>query len=170
MDKILSAKGQLSTEPILVFVPISDVIKEYDYGHFKLIRTKKNIVFHMAGMDMVIPPMMQTLYGQLDWLLDQKDKYDELSEEDKEIYDSVFSATMAILMNPTICFCDDAYWTDIAVYIVKKQNELFETLINQDLQPEDVEADAAFNEKVEFAEQLKEEAKEYAKEQGKEID
>lgn len=170
MDKILSAKGQLSIEPTLVFVPIADVIKEYDYGHFKLIRTKKNIVFHMAGMDMVIPPMMQTLYGQLNWLLDQKDNLMLLNDEQKEIYDALFGATMAILQASGIAFSNEEYYIDIATYITSKQNELFEKLLNEDLQPEDPVADEEFNRTVEFAEQLKEEAKEYAKEQGQEVD
>lgn len=170
IDKLLSLKGQYDVEPTLVHVPINSIIKTYDYGHFKLYRTDKGIVFYMAGMYQLIPPMMQTLYGQLDFMLDQKDKYVSLSDEEKDIYDTVFGATMAVLMNPTICFSNEDYWIDLATYITSKQNELFEKLLNQDLQPEDAAADAEFNEKVEFVEKLKEDAKEYAKEQGKEVD
>lgn len=170
IDKLLSLKGQYDVEPTLVHVPINSIINTYDYGHFKLYRTDKGIVFHMAGMYQLIPPMMQTLYGQLDFLLDQKDKYVSLSDEEKDIYDTVFGATMAILMNPTICFSNDDYWIDLATYITSKQNELFEKLLNEDLQPEDTVADAEFNDRVEFVEKLKEDAKEYAKEQGKEVD
>lgn len=163
IDKLLSLKGQYDVEPTLVHVPITSIIKTYDYGHFRLYRTDKGIVFHMAGMYQFIPPMMQTLYGQLDFLLDQKDKYVSLSDEEKDIYDTVFGATMAILMNPTICFSNEDYWIDIATYITSKQNELFEKLLNEDLQPEDALADAEFNDRVEFVEKLKEDAKEYAK-------
>lgn len=163
IDKLLSLKGQYDVEPTLVHVPITSIIKTYDYGHFKLYRTDKGIVFHMAGMYQLIPPMMQTLYGQLDFLLDQKDKYVSLSDEEKDIYDTVFGATMAILMNPNIAFSDEEYYIDIATYITSKQNELFEKLLNEDLHPEDPVADEEFNRTVEFAEQLKEDAKEYAK-------
>lgn len=163
IDRLLSLKGQYDVEPTLVHVPISSIIKTYDYGHFKLYRTEKGIVFHIAGMYQLIPPMMQTLYGQLEWLLDQKDNLLLLNEEQREMYDAIFGATMVILMNPSICFSDDEYYIDIATYITSKQNELFEKLLNEDLQPEDVVADTEFNKTVEFAEQLKEEAEEYAK-------
>lgn len=163
IDRLLSLKGQYDVEPTLINVPITSIIKTYDYGHFRLYRTEKGIVFHMAGMYQLIPPMMQTLYGQLDFLLDQKDKYVSLSDEEKDIYDTVFGATMAILMNPTTCFSNDGYWIDLATYVTSKQNELFEKLLNEDLHPEDPVADEEFNRTVGFAEQLKEEAKEYAK-------
>lgn len=161
--KIVDLKSQLDIEPTLVHVPIESIIKEYDFGHFKLYRTMKGIVFHMAGMNQVIPPMMQTLYGQLDWLLNQKDSYDKLSEEDKEMYDAVFGGTMSILMNPTICFCNDKYWTDIALYVTSKQNELFEEMLNTPLMSEDVEADAKFNQDIAFVEDLKESIQESIK-------
>lgn len=170
IDRLLSLKGQYDVEPTLVHVPISSIIKTYDYGHFRLYRTREGIVFHMAGMYQLIPPMMQTLYGQLDWILNRKDNQILLSDEDKELYDSVFDATMTILMAPSISFIKDEYYIDLATYITQKQNELFDKLLSQDLQPEDATADAEFNKTIEFAEQLREEANEYAKEQGKTVD
>lgn len=163
IDKLLSLKGQYDIEPTLVHVPITSIINTYDYGHFRLYRTEKGIVFHMAGMYQLIPPMMQTLYGQIEWLLDQKDNLLLLNEQQREMYDAIFGATMVILMNPGICFSNEEYYIDIATYITSKQNALFEKLLNKDLQPEDAVADAEFNKTVEFAEQLKEEAEEYAK-------
>lgn len=164
IDELLSLKGQYDVEPTLVHVSVTSVIKTYDFDHFRLYRTDKGIVFHMAGMYQLIPPMMQTLYGQLNFILDQKDKYVALSDEEKAIYDTVFGATMAILMNPTLCFSNEDYWIDLATYITSKQNELFESLLNKPLQPEDPIADAEFNEKVDFIEGLKEELKEKANE------
>lgn len=163
IDKLMSLKGQYDIEPTLVHVPVASVIETYDYGHFKLYRTEKGIVFHMAGMYQLIPPMMQTLYGQLEWLLEQKNNLLLLNEQNKEIYDAIFGATMVILMTPCMCFSDEEYYIDIATYITSKQNELFEKLLNKDLQPEEIVADTEFNKTIEFAEQLREEAEEYAK-------
>lgn len=163
IGRLLSLKGQYDVEPTLVHVPITSIIKTYDYGHFRLYRTEKGIVFHMSGIYQLIPPMAQTLYGQLNWLLDQKDNLPLLNDEQKEIYDALFGATTAILMAPGVAFSNDEYYIGLATYITQKQNELFEKLLNQDLQPEDAAADAEFNEKVEFVEKLKEDAKEYAK-------
>lgn len=159
IDELLSLKGQYDVEPTLVHVPVTSVIKTYDFDHFRLYRTDKGIVFHMAGMYQLIPPMMQTLYGQLEFILDQKDKYVALSDEEKDIYELVFSGVMTILQTPTICFSNESYWLDIATYITSKQNKLFESLLNRPLQPEDPLADAEFNEKVFFVEGLKEELK-----------
>lgn len=169
IDKLLSLKGQYDIEPTIVHVPVESVIREHNFGHFKLIRTKKGIIFHIAGMDMLISPMCQTLYGQLNWLLETKDNLTELNEEETEIYDLVFNATMAILMNPVVCFSNEKYYMDIATEITKRQNVLFESLLNQELKDEDPIADEEFNRTVEFSEQLKKEAEEYKKEGADEL-
>lgn len=164
IDELLSLKGQYDVEPTLVHVPVTSVIKTYDFNHFRLYRTDKGIVFHMGGMYQLIPPMMQTLYGQLNFILDQKDKYVALSDEEKAIYELVFGGVMTILQTPTICFSNESYWFDIATYITSKQNELFKSMLDEPLQPEDPIADAEFNEKVAFIEELKQELKEKADE------
>lgn len=156
IDDLLSLKGQLSIEPTLVHIPLVNVIKEYDFEHFKIIKTLNGIVFKMTGYEQIIRPTCRTLYGQLDYLLGLKDRYDTLTLEEKDIYDTLFQATATILMNPAICFTDDDYWIDIVTFITKRQNELFEKLLNTPLQPEDAEKDDKFMEEVKDLEDFKE--------------
>lgn len=156
IDDLLSLKGQLSIEPTLVHIPLVNVIKEYDFEHFKIIKTLNGIVFKMTGYEQIIRPTCRTLYGQLDYLLGLKDRYDTLTLEEKDIYDTLFQATATILMNPAICFTDDDYWIDIVTFITKRQNELFEKLLSTPLQPEDAERDDKFMEEVKDLEDFKE--------------
>lgn len=156
IDDLLSLKGQLSIEPTLVHIPLVNVIKEYDFEHFKIIKTLNGIVFKMTGYEQIIRPTCRTLYGQLDYLLGLKDRYDTLTLEEKDIYDTLFQATATILMNPAICFTDDDYWIDIVTFITKRQNELFEKLLSTPLQPEDSERDDKFMEEVKDLEDFKE--------------
>lgn len=156
IDDLLSLKGQLSIEPTLVHIPLVNVIKEYDFEHFKIIKTLNGIVFKMTGYEQIIRPTCRTLYGQLDSLLGLKDRYDTLTLEEKDIYDTLFQATATILMNPAICFRDDDYWIDIVTFITKRQNELFEKLLSTPLQPEDAEKDDKFMEEVKDLEDFKE--------------
>lgn len=156
IDDLLSLKGQLSIEPTLVHIPLVNVIKEYDFEHFKIIKTLNGIVFKMTGYEQIIRPTCLTLYGQLDYLLGLKDRYDTLTLEEKDIYDTLFQATATILMNPAICFTDDDYWIDIVTFITKRQNELFEKLLSTPLQPEDAEKDDKFMEEVKDLEDFKE--------------
>lgn len=167
IDDLLSLKGQLSIEPTLVHIPLVNVIKEYDFEHFKIIKTLNGIVFKMTGYEQIIRPTCRTLYGQLDYLLGLKDRYDTLTLEEKDIYDTLFQATATILMNPAICFTDDDYWIDIVTFITKRQNELFEKLLSTPLQLEDAEKDDKFMEEVKDLEDFKESVTKSIEENGK---
>lgn len=159
IDELISTQKQLDIEPTLVHIPIKNVIKEYDYGHFKIIDTKSGIVFSTTGFNMIVRPIQQSLYGQIKALLIWKDQYDTFNEEQKANYDDVFFRTTLILLNPIICFSNDDYWIEQSKYLAEKQNEFFEKLANEPLQDEDMVSDDEFMEKVKFTEELKEEAK-----------
>lgn len=155
IDKMLSLKGQLSTDAVEIYVPLSELTKEYDYGSFKFIKTTKGIIFKMYGYQSYIKPIQQTLFGQINYLLDCKDRYEELTESDKDIYNALFAGTIAILMFPSICFCKDETWMPVSLKIMEEQKKLFE-LMDKELLPEEPEKDEKFNKEVADAEQLKE--------------
>lgn len=155
MEDVLSIKGQLDVEPTRIFVREEDLIEEWDCGSFKLSRFTTGIAFHMMGYDFFVNPTCQTLYGQLDFLFKSKGKYNALTQEQKEIHDALFSATMDIILTPPMCFCDDSYYIDIATYIMKRRNQLFKELDERPLAPETI-ADEQFMSNVDLGEQLKE--------------
>lgn len=158
INDIISIKGQLDIKPTLVYLQIDDIVKEYDFGHFKLILMKNCIVVKVAGFEMVVYPMQQTLYGQLKFIINTHENNSELSDEEKDAFSVFFNATMSIIMTPLICFCDDKFWLDIATYIAKKQNEFFIEKLETPLQDETPEEDTEFNNVVSAIEDFKKEA------------
>lgn len=158
INDIISIKGQLDIKPTLVYLQIDDIVKEYDFGHFKLILMKNCIVVKVAGFEMVVHPMQKTLYKQLQYIINTHENNSELSDEEKDAFSVFFNATMSIIMTPLICFCDDNFWLDIATYIAKKQNDFFTEKLETPLQDETPEEDTEFNNVVSAIEDFKKEA------------
>lgn len=163
MDEIISLKGQYDVVPTRIFVREEDLLEEYDYGSFKLSRFTTGIAFHMIGYDFFVKPSCQTLYKQLDSLFESKGEYNALTQEQKDFYDVLFNATMDIIMTPPMCFCNETYYIDIATYICKRRNQLFEELGDTKLLPE-TEEDDKFMEEVQRMEKLKDSVDKYVEE------
>lgn len=159
IKKLINTQKQLDIEPTLVHIPVSSVIKTYDYGHFKIDDTKDGIIFSSTGYKMIVRPIQQSLYGQLKALLIWKEQYDTFNEEQKNNYDDIFFRTTTILLNPLLAFADDDFWLSLSKWLAEKQNSLFEKLLNEPLKDEDAIADDAFMENVKVGEELKDEAK-----------
>lgn len=156
VQDIISLQKQMDIEPTLVHIPVSSAMKEYDFGHFKIIDTNYGIIFQTNGYKVIVNAWITSLYGQLKALMYYKDQYDKLSEQEQDNYEALLGGTTLILMNPLVCFTDDDYWINQATEIAKKQNELFQSLLNTPLQPEDTVADEEFKDQMEFWENLKE--------------
>ena len=158
INKLISTQKQIDIEPTLVHIPVSNVIKTYDYGHFKIEDTKDGIIFSSTGYKMIVRPIQQSLYGQLKALLVWKEEYETFSDEQKENYDNIFFRTTTILLNPLLAFTDDDFWMSLSQWLAEKQNDLFAKLLNEPLKDEDMVADDAFMENVKLTEDLKDEA------------
>lgn len=155
MDEIISLKGQYDVVPTRIFVREEDLLEEYDYGSFKLSRFTTGIAFHMIGYDFFVKPSCQTLYKHLDSLFESKGEYNAFTQEQKDLYDVLFNATIDIILTLPMCFCNETYYIDIATYICKRRNQLFKELEERDLSPETL-ADEQFMDKIDLGEQLKE--------------
>lgn len=155
---LLSYKGQSMIEPTEVHVETKDVIKDYDFNSYHFIRCKQCIIFKTGGFKVVVTPFLKSLYGHLTTLLDYKDKCETLTEDEVKVYDMLLSMAVVVLELPMIAFSSDKFMTDVCTYIVQKENELFDKLLNEPLHKEteaDYEANAKFEEDVKFAEELK---------------
>lgn len=166
INDILSLKGQMDIEPTLIHIPVSSIEHyengdnvECDFGHFKLTRTKKGIILSINGYKIIISPWIKSLYEQFDMFIRYKKDYESLSEQEKTNYDCLLSATMAIMMFPLTCFSDDEFWIDAATEITRRQNELFEKLLESPLQEDDETDFENFKTEVEFAESIREDLK-----------
>lgn len=162
LNEILSIKSQLDIEPTIVHIPVSSIDKKengenkvYDFGHFNWIKTKSEIIVSILGYKQIIKPYTNTLYGQMLYLMTMIDKKDELSEEEVNNLDLLVNATMTILLAPSTCFSKDSYWIDLATYITKLQNDMYEELMETPLSEEDEEANEKFRQEIEMAEDIK---------------
>lgn len=161
LNKLIDVQKHIDIEPTLVHIPVSRIIKTYDYGHFKIEYTKDGIIFSSTGYKMIVRPIQQSLYGQLQALLVWKDRFETLNDEEKAVYDDLFFRTTAILLNPMLVFSDDDFWMSMSKWIVERQNALFEKLLNEPLKDEDIAADDAFMTNIALTEELKKEAKKF---------
>ena len=160
LDRVVSLKGQLSVEPAIVFVSADSVVKEYDFEHFKLIRTKNEIIYKSNGYKLIVKPWLSSLYGQLDMLLNYKEKESVLTEEEKLLYTDLFNASMLILQIPLVAFTDDEFMFEMATSYIKYLNAMAEKSVElKEETSEDAEKNKKFDEAVILAEKFKEESK-----------
>lgn len=155
IDKLLSLKGQMDVEPMRLCIPEKDVIKEYDNDSIRFVRCKSGILFQTkGGLSVFVSPRMSGLYQHLEVVLDMKDKYDELTEEQKKTYDFLYLATTQILQLGIFATCDDEFFFGIAEDIVKRFQTMTEKALNTELQEETYKENAEFENKTELANQV----------------
>lgn len=155
IDKLLSLKGQMDVEPMRLCIPEKDVIKEYDNDSIRFVRCKSGILFQTkGGFSVFVNPRMSGLYQHLEVVLDMKDKYDELTEEQKKTYDFLYLATTQILQLGIFATCDDEFFFGIAEDIVKRFQTMTEKALNTELQEETYKENAEFENKTELANQV----------------
>lgn len=155
IDKLLSLKGQMDVEPMRLCIPEKDVIKEYDNDSIRFVRCKSGILFQTkGGFSVFVSPRMSGLYQHLEVVLDMKDKYDELTEEQKKTYDFLYLATTQILQLGIFATCDDEFFFGIAEDIVKRFQTMTEKALNTELQEETYKENAEFENKTELANQV----------------
>lgn len=155
IDKLLSLKGQLDVEPMRMYIPEKDVIKEYDNDSIRFVRCKSGILFQAkGGFSVFVSPRMSGLYQHLEVILDMKDKYEELTEDQKKTYDFLYLATTQILQLGIFAACDDEFFFGIAEDIVKRFQTMTEKALNADLQEETHKENAEFESNMELTNQV----------------
>ena len=155
IDKLLSLKGQYDIEPTRLHVPEKDVIKEYDNDNIRIVKCKDCIIWqHKGGFTFVVKPTMRTMYEYLDGMLSMKDKYDELNQDEKNLYDASYFGMSVILQSPMFAVADDEFFVELAMFIGEGIKKVSEKLLNQPLQEETPIENAEFETKMEVANEL----------------
>lgn len=161
IDKLLSLKGQLDVEPTRLYIPEKDVIKEYDNDNIRIVRCKGCIIWqHKGGMSFIVKPSMRALYEYLEGMLSMKDRYDELTNEEKQIYDISYFGMSLIMQVPMFAVVDEEFFVELAEYIGDGIKKVAEKLINQPLQEETPIENAEFETKMEVVNELVNDGKE----------
>ena len=155
VDKLISLKGQMDIEPTRLYVPEKDVIKEYDNDNLRVVRCKDCIIWqHKGGFSFVVKPTMRALYEYIEGMLAMKDKYDELTDDEKQLYDSAYFGLSLILQAPMFAVADDEFFVDLATFIGDGVKKVSEKLLMQPLQDETPIENAEFETKMEVAEEV----------------
>lgn len=145
LDKLMSLKSQYDIIPVIYDVPIESIVKEYDYGAVRIIRTKKFIIYQIkGGMGIIVSPRMVALYEYLDNMLNMKDNYDNLSNEEKDGYDLLYLGINTLFNLPCIAVVDDKFFSSMVLKSIEESKELYERLIKKPLQDETPIDDAKF--------------------------
>lgn len=145
IEKLLSLKGQYDVEPTRVCVEDKDVIKEYDFGSYRIIRCKSCIVYQeKGGFTSVVSPRMTGLYTHLREVLDMKERFKELSDDEKNVYDAIESSTAWIMSVPVFATCSDELFFGIASDVIGRFSEFVDSSMGEPLKDEEADKDADF--------------------------
>ena len=161
IDKLLSLKGQYDVEPTRLYVPEKNVIKEYDNDNLRIVKCKDCIIWqHKGGHIVVVYPTMRAEYEFLEGMLAMKDRYDELTDDEKQLYDVSYFGMSLILQAPMFAVADDKFFVDLVTFVGEGVKKVSEKLLNQPLQEETPIENAEFETKMGVAnELLKEDAR-----------
>lgn len=155
LDELLSLKGQYDVEPTRLHIPEKDVIKEYDNDSIRIIKCKGCIVWqYKGGVSFIVKPTMRGLYEYIDGLLSMKDKYNELSEDEKNMYDAAYFGMSLILQSPMFAVADEEFFVDFVHFVCDGVKKVSDKLLNQPLQEETPIENAEFETKMEVANEL----------------
>ena len=155
IDKLLSLKGQLDVEPMRFGIPEKDVIKEYDNDSIRFVRCKGYIAFQAkGGFSVFVSPRMSALYQHLEGLLDMKDNFDNLTEEQKEGYDTSYLYTSILMQIMLFAVFDAKMFADLSNDVMKRYEEFLDRYKNIPLQDETYKENAEFENNMELANQV----------------
>lgn len=155
---LLSVKGQMGVEPIAL-----DCGKEQDEWRgetFRITLTDKGVLYHeYGGYSVFVTPNNVALYEVLSDLVINKDEYATLEGESKENFESLLSIIAYNVSLPRIAFLDKDFPQEIAIKTIEFLRNMYEDLMNKELQDETPKEDAEFKEATLALEDLKEAAK-----------
>lgn len=155
---LLSVKGQMGVEPIAL-----DCGKEVDEWRgetFRITLTDKGVLYHeYGGYSVFVTPNNIALYDVLADLVENKDEYAELDGEKKENFESLLAIIAYNVSLPRIAFMDKDFPQEIAIKTIEFLRNMYEGLMNKELQDETPKEDAEFKEATLALEDLKQSAK-----------
>lgn len=142
IESILSIAEEEIVKNSLVYVPKTEGMSEIKQSAYSITRTKDAIVYHINGMDVVLKPKLNCYHVPFNALIEAHDGYDQLSDVEKESYETLLANAVLIPQITTFAFQDPKY----LVKYLKVTDEIVQDLINEDPVEEDKEADKEFEE------------------------
>lgn len=156
IKKLLSTHKRSMDKPL----PIYDLGKElgvFAGETFKVTKYENAVVWHAYNSyDYIVRPAMTSLYVTLCDLIDNQERYAELTGEEREAFDLNLSVIAYIMTAPTYCFLDETLAYDVATLVVKWLRTTADELLNQELQEETPLENEEFRRATISLEELKE--------------
>lgn len=163
-DKILFELLSEQRQDCHIKLQVADMGEELarlEEKNFYIAKYEKGVIYHIYNsIYLVVPLSMTSLYETLTDIIDNKDYYDGLSGEERESYESYFSALAFILACPTYIFNDIELMFTVASKLVEYHNRIFEEATKRELQEETIEKDEEFKDVALAIERIKEEVSE----------
>lgn len=155
IDKLLSLKGQYDVEPTRLYVAEKEVIKEYDNDSLRIVRCKSRNIWELKrGIEIHIKPTARALYEFLEGLCIMKDKYDELTEQEKLNYNYSYYSLSLMFAAPSYAMIDDKAFNDLSEFLQEWTQGVINRNLNQPLQEETPIENAEFETKMVVANEL----------------
>ena len=155
IESLLSMKGQYDVEEVVFVVPQKDIVKEYDNENLVIIRCKDKFVWkHRGGFGFFVDYRMKTLYEFMDNLCSMKDHFEELSEEEKSVYNGLYFGMSLVSELPMFVCVSDELFFNVVSTIMEELKKMDEQSINAKLQEETPEENAEFEAKMQAAEEV----------------
>ena len=155
VGQLLSLKGQHDVEEVVLIVRNKDVIKEYDNDNLVIVKCKDKFIWrHKGGFGFWVEPRMKALYEYLDNLCAMKDKYDELSEEEKSVYNGMYFGMSLVTELPMFVCASDEMFFNVVNTIMDELKKLDSQVNNAELKEETPEENAEFEAKAKAMEEV----------------
>lgn len=138
-----SLVGQLKHEPIVL--DCGKEVDEWAGETFRITKTTTGIMYHTyGGYTVFCTPNITGLYETLNDIVENKDKYDKLEDEERDAYELELSARAYCLSLPVYAFSDPTFMYKTAEHVIKWLRETSEQLLNVELK-EETEEDLTAN-------------------------
>lgn len=155
IEELLSLKGQKDVEPMELCVPSKEVIKTYDYDSFEIIHCKGGFLFHCkGGYYAYVTPRMRALFEHFATIVDMKERLEELTTDEKTLYENLFSATTMIMQIPIFAPSGVKMFFSVANHAAKELNSYCEELMKMPLKEEDYKANAEYENTISAIEEI----------------
>lgn len=149
IDELLSFKGQYDIEEVVMIVPSKDVLKEYDNNNLVIFRCKDKFIWkHKGGFGFFVDYRMTALFEYLKTICDMKDKYEELPEEMKSVYNGMYFGMGLVAQLPMFVCVNEQMFFNVVSTIMEELKKLDNEIKNSALQEETPEKNAEFETKM----------------------
>lgn len=146
VDNLVSTTKQLNVEepPLL---NVGKALDKFEGKTFCITKTDQGCLYHeYGGYNIFVTPKQWALFSTLTDFVDNKDVYNNLGEEERDMYDMNMSAIAYCLSVPKFCFTDVEFTYEIATKVIDFLRKKYDEGIDKPLQDETPVENAEFEE------------------------